>query len=74
ANPAERIMSILNLGLQNIALARNDLSLEQEEIFKQLDNMEAIRKAIENNKSLKIELTNSIMDIKNILYERTQQL
>ncbi|CAG8823410.1 42513_t:CDS:2 [Gigaspora margarita] len=42
ANPAERIMSILKLRLQNISLACNEFSLEQEKIFKQLDTIEAI--------------------------------
>ena len=33
ANPAERIISIYNLGLQNVALVRNEFSSEYEEIL-----------------------------------------
>ncbi|KAF0498879.1 hypothetical protein F8M41_020483 [Gigaspora margarita] len=71
ANPAKRIMSIFNLGLQIISLVYNEFSLEQEKIFKQLNTIEAIQKAKENNNLLKKELKDSIMNIKNLLNKRT---
>ncbi|CAG8585335.1 14573_t:CDS:2, partial [Racocetra fulgida] len=46
----------------------------QEEIFKQLNIIEKIRKAAESNERLKIELINSIEDIQTLLFERTTRL
>ena len=36
ANPAERIMSIINLGLQGVAIMRDEMSSHLEEIFERL--------------------------------------
>ncbi|GBC04781.1 hypothetical protein RclHR1_05870005 [Rhizophagus clarus] len=40
SNPAELIMSIINLGLQGVALKRSDMSSDKEQIFKNLGRME----------------------------------
>ncbi|GBC12012.2 hypothetical protein GLOIN_2v1791831 [Rhizophagus irregularis DAOM 181602=DAOM 197198] len=41
-NPAERIMSILNLGLQNVAIMRNTMSDESEALFDKADTLDEI--------------------------------
>ena len=43
ANPAERIMSIINLGLQGVAIMRDEMSSHLEEIFEKADILEQIR-------------------------------
>jgi hypothetical protein len=42
ANPAERIMSIINLGLQGVAIMRDEMSSHLEEIFEKADTLEQI--------------------------------
>ncbi len=45
-NPVERVMSLLNLGLQGVALARDELEDEVYEIdFKKCNGMVALRNA-----------------------------
>jgi len=38
-NPMKRVMSVLNLGLQGVALAREEMSDEMEKIFKECNGM-----------------------------------
>ena len=38
-NPMERVMSVLNLGLKAIALAREEISNKMEKIFKKCNGM-----------------------------------
>lgn len=54
-NPAERIMSVLNLGLQNCALERQCGDEQTEKQFRKCNSMADIRSAAENDPSLKIE-------------------
>ena len=44
-NPVERVMSVLNLGLQGVALAREEMSDEMEKIFKKCNGMGEVRSA-----------------------------
>ena len=59
-NPVERIMSILNLGLQCIGLMRAEMDEEFEEIMKYCNSMEDIRKKAEEKPELKEQLLNSL--------------
>ena len=43
ANPVERVMSVLNLGLQGVALARDVMDEEYEQEFKKCNGMSAVR-------------------------------
>jgi hypothetical protein len=45
ANPVERVMSVLNLGLQGVALARCEMEKDYEDIFKKCNGMKAVRNA-----------------------------
>ena len=41
--PVERVMSVLNLGLQGVALARCEMKKDYENIFKKCKGMKAVR-------------------------------
>jgi hypothetical protein len=43
SNPVERVMSVLNLGLQGVALAREEMVEEYETEFKKCNGMNAVR-------------------------------
>src|SRR5947199_10789317 len=73
-NPAERIMSILNLALQNVALKRDKMSDEAELAFEKLNITKDIWKAATENPELKKELINSIDSIQRFLDNRTSRL
>jgi hypothetical protein len=73
-NPAERIMSILNLGLQGVAIVRESMSNEMESLFNKYDKLEDIRQAAKKNSQLEVELTNSIEAIQELLNNRTERL
>ncbi|GES72778.1 uncharacterized protein LOC105326236 [Rhizophagus clarus] len=59
-NPVERIMSILNLGLQCIGLMRAEMNEGYEEIMKYCNSMEDIRNKAEEELQLKEQLLNSL--------------
>ena len=47
-NPVERVMSVLNLGLQGVALARDEMIEDTyEKLFKKCNGMSAVRKVAE---------------------------
>lgn len=45
---AERVMSTLNLALQNVTLARNAMPERFEQVVKNKNSLTAVREAIEN--------------------------
>lgn len=59
-NPVERIMSILNLGMQSIGLMRDELSNDLENLMKKCNSMEEIRTYSKDEPQLKNELINSL--------------
>ena len=59
-NPAERVMSTLNLGLQNVALERKKMRAEFEMQAKSLNSLQAIRNAAERNGGLKTAFLESM--------------
>ncbi|CAB4424692.1 unnamed protein product [Rhizophagus irregularis] len=62
-NPAERIMSILNLGLQNVAIMRNTMSDESKVLFDKADTLDEIRDKANKNSNLEMELRDCIKDV-----------
>ncbi|PKY62399.1 hypothetical protein RhiirA4_488807, partial [Rhizophagus irregularis] len=74
ANPAERIMSIINLGLQGVAIMRDSMNADLEEIFKKADTLDEIRAAANKNIDLKNGLHNCILNIQQMLHSRTERL
>ncbi|PKC10764.1 hypothetical protein RhiirA5_413972 [Rhizophagus irregularis] len=73
-NPAERIMSILNLGLQGIALKRDQMSPESEALFDTANTLDDIRNKAQESNKLESELKESIANVQNILNNRTERL
>uniref|UniRef100_U9TKM5 Uncharacterized protein n=1 Tax=Rhizophagus irregularis (strain DAOM 181602 / DAOM 197198 / MUCL 43194) TaxID=747089 RepID=U9TKM5_RHIID len=59
-NPVERIMSILNLGLQCIGLMRTEMDKEFEELIKCCNSMEDIRNKAKEEPHLKEQFLNSL--------------
>jgi hypothetical protein len=73
-NPAERVMSILNLALQGVSLQRDPIDDILEDIFKGKNTLEDIRNAAQENKKLGLGLRNSIKVVQELLSERTKRL
>ena len=66
-NLAERVMSTLNLALQNVSLARSRMDEEAESIVKGKKTMAEVKKAVERNPSLRKQLQESLNQPKNTL-------
>ena len=60
-NPVERIMSVLNLGLQCVGLARSEMSSEFEAIIRKCSNLSDLRQQLT---SCKEELSDSLSHVK----------
>jgi len=73
-NPAERVMSILNLALQGVSLERDKMDNVLEEILKGKNTLEEIRVAANKNDLLRIKLIDSIKPVQKLLNERTSRL
>ena len=67
-------MSIINLGLQGVAIMQDEMSLQMEEIFEKADILEQIREAAKKNLNLKSELENCICNVQQLLCARTERL
>ncbi|PKY33751.1 hypothetical protein RhiirB3_395051, partial [Rhizophagus irregularis] len=74
ANPAERIMSIINLELQGVAIMRESMSVDLKGIFKKADTLDEIRAAANKNTNLKNRLYDCILNIQQMLHSRTERL
>src|SRR5581483_3376496 len=59
-NPIERIMSILNLGLQSVGLMRAKMNDESENLMNKCGTMNEIRKIAEENPTLREDLIASL--------------
>ena len=73
-NPAERIMSILNLGLQFVGLARASMSEEMEEKITFCNSVSEIRCVAKDNNPLRDSLLDSVAPVKTLLSTITQRL
>ncbi len=73
-NPAEWIMSTLNLGLQGVALKRDRMSSESEALFDTANTLDDIRKKAQEFNELESELKESIAGIQDLLNNRTERL
>ena len=73
-NPAERIMSVINYGLQGVAIEREKMVEELEDKFETLKTLEDIREESKNNPNLKVELEKCIATIQELLCDRTEHL
>ena len=67
-------MSILNLGLQNVAIKRNIMSKESEALFDKVNTLDEIREKANKNPNLEKELQECIKDVQNLLHSRSERL
>lgn len=74
ANPVERIMSVLNVSIQNTSLARNECDSNTEQILKSANSMAEIRKKSEKVPDLKGQWLDSLNEIITMLQNRTRRL
>ena len=73
-NPCERLMSILNLGLQCVSTTRQKCSAEIETKLKSCKSMSAIRDAAESDWSLKDAISTSLEPVISLVQSRVARL
>lgn len=73
-NPVERIMSVINLGLQSIGIMRQKMSDENEKLICNGNSMEEVRKAAAKNPGLKGAFADSMQPATCLLTEVTSRL
>lgn len=73
-NPVERIMSVLNLGLQSIGLMRLEMSEEFEKLIKNCNSMEDVRNAAAKKSGFQDAFTDSMQPPLSMLAEVTNRL
>jgi hypothetical protein len=66
-NPVERIMSILNLGLQSVGVMRTEMNDDSEKLMRKCGIMNEIHKTAEENSTLKIDLNASLQALINLV-------
>uniref|UniRef100_U9TUG4 Uncharacterized protein n=1 Tax=Rhizophagus irregularis (strain DAOM 181602 / DAOM 197198 / MUCL 43194) TaxID=747089 RepID=U9TUG4_RHIID len=71
---SERIMSVINYGLQDVAIEREKMPEEFEDEFEALRTLEDIREKAKDNLCLKVELEKCIVTVQKLLRERTEHL
>ena len=73
-NPVERVMSILNLGLQSVGLMRKECTPSAEAVLKNCNSLNLIRAAVASEPSLAGEIADSIEPVKLLVSELIQRL
>ena len=73
-NPAERIMSILNLGLQNCATERKQLDEETEAEFKKCKSMAKLRSLAAKKPEIKEKWTETVEPVQSLVRNRFLRL
>ena len=73
-NPVERIIAILNLGLQCIGLMRQEMPEEMEKEVKSCKNMGDLRRIAENKSELLTAVSDSIYPVKVLLTDVCHRL
>ena len=73
-NPAERVMSILNLGLQNCALERKALTEEAEKDIKKCGSVAEIRGRAENDPDFKTNWVSTMEPVQSLVRNRFLKL
>ena len=73
-NPAERVMSVLNLGMQSVGLARRQLEEEVETKILRCTTMSQVRELALKDPSIKESLLDSVSPVKVTLADIAQRL
>lgn len=71
-NPAERIMSVLNLGLQSVGLARISMEDDMETAVASCSSVSEIRQVANQREGLREALLDSVAPVKMLLSTITQ--
>lgn len=71
-NPAERVMSILNLVLQNVSLERKRTDEESEKLMK--NNMQAVWETINSHPGVHLKVEESLKPVLDFLDHRFQRM
>ena len=66
-NPVERLMSIINLGLQSVGIARDLVAVDIEEELKKCNSMSQVRKLAEKNASVVGSVKESLSSVVTLL-------
>lgn len=74
ANPAERIMSLLNIAFQNTALSREESTSDIEQVIRSCNGMGEIRRKAEKVDGLKTKWIESVRPMINLLEERAKRV
>lgn len=72
-NPPERVMSVLNLGLQSVGLARHRMEVDMESVISHCNSVSEIQRIAKDNSNLKEALVDSIAHAKITLSSVTQR-
>ena len=73
-NPVERVMSILNLGLQSVGLMRKECTPSAEAVLKNCNSLQQIRSAVAGVPSLAGEIADSVEPVKLLITDLFQRL
>lgn len=73
-NPAERVMSVLNLAIQNCAFSRAESGSNFEQVIKSANSMSEIRTKATKYPGLKDSWVDSVNSVKEVLENRTRRL
>ena len=73
-NPAERVMSMLNLGLKNVATARESMEPTKEIRMTSLGILKKIREVAKRDPSLRENLKASIKPVLDLISKRFSQM
>ena len=73
-NPVERVMSVLNIGLQNCALEREKMEDEKEALVKRCSSASEVRKLAVKSPEIETNWKDSIRPVKEVIAQRFQRL
>lgn len=73
-NPAERVMSILNIGLQNCSLSRQRVDDDVEKALKKCNGMDDMRSSVLLQPSIRTGWTTSVEGVQNVIRSRFERL
>ena len=73
-NPAERVMSVLNLALQNVSLERNLMDDESEKLVKNDNNVKAVRETIRCHPEMQLKIDESVKPVIDLLNNRFERM
>ena len=73
-NPAERVMPVMNIGLQNVALSREKMADDKEKLFRKCTSMDDIRKEIQGKPELKEVWLDSVGPVRQCVENRFRRL